>query len=299
MESAGGQFSMTLRGKRPWPPSSGDASSSTLNMESSRLPGSSRSMGLSLLICIPLVLSLLDCARDLYCDTAMIRAVALRSEMGQLRSQTTRRAGRIEALLEVNVDASSGQLDWAALRDKPWVKTQWADLSKPLGSERYLAIVDPQGAIVLHTSAAAIGKRLTSEWDDHKEPDAGSDVVRVGPGPLSGEISALDVNVPLNVHGELIGHVHSGLDAAAFDTAVAVQQRAHLEKRSWIVGLVLAANLGALIGVVLLFSDSARLRSQLGLAVQRHAHELAQLGMGLAHELRNPLHALRINVHTL
>jgi C4-dicarboxylate-specific signal transduction histidine kinase len=32
---------------------------------------------------------------------------------------------------------------------------------------------------------------------------------------------------------------------------------------------------------------------------EKRAKELAQLGSGLAHEIRNPLHALRINLHTL
>jgi signal transduction histidine kinase len=261
-------------------------------------------MWLSLLICIPLALSLIDCARDLYCDSATIRAVALRSEIGQLRSQTTRRAGRLEALLEVNADPAtsggqSGQIDWPALRDQSWLMARWADFSKPVGRERYLAVVDPLGVIVLHSNPDAIGKRLTSEWDDHKELDAGTDVVRVDPGTLAGDSAALDVSVPLHVNGEWIGGVHSGLDAAAFDHDVALQQRQQLWKRSWIVALVLAANLGAVAGVVLLLRDLSHLRRGLTEAVQWHARQLAQLGMGLAHEIRNPLHALRINIHTL
>ncbi|MCI0362150.1 MAG: ATP-binding protein [Planctomycetaceae bacterium] len=258
-------------------------------------------MWLLLLICAPLVLSLIDCARDIYCDAGMIRAVALRSEMGQLRSQTARRAGRLESLLEANAAsaASSGPFDWPALRDQPWLATEWADVGKPVGRERYLAVVDPLGTIVLHTDPAAVGKQLTSEWDDHKEPEAGSDVVRIASGPLTGNSAALDVNVPLIAGGAPIGSVHSGLDAASFDSKVAAQQRQQFWKRSWLVGLVLAANLGAAIGIVLLIRDFSHLRHKLAQSVQRHARQLAQLGMGLAHEIRNPLHALRINVHTL
>src|SRR5207253_10481430 len=41
------------------------------------------------------------------------------------------------------------------------------------------------------------------------------------------------------------------------------------------------------------------LKSSLSSGGRERARELAQLGAGLAHEIRNPLHALRINLHTL
>jgi signal transduction histidine kinase len=53
------------------------------------------------------------------------------------------------------------------------------------------------------------------------------------------------------------------------------------------------------VGLVLLARDFATLRRKLVHEVQTRTSQLAQIGMGLAHEIRNPLHALRINVHTL
>ncbi len=291
---------MTLRGARTWPPIS-IARRSGLNMDSSRQPGRSRLLWLSLLVGLPLLLAMFDSLRDLYCDTAMIRDVALRSEMSQLRSQTIRRASRLETLLELNgsSDLASGERDWSQIAKEPWLATQWPSLSAPLGKEAYLAVVDPVGMIVLHTNPALVGKRVTSEWDDNKVPDAGGDVVRVAPGPLIGEMEALDVNVPLYAGGTRVGRMHSGLDARAFDRHVGDEQRQYLWKRSWIVGLVLAANLGAVAGLLLLARDFGRLRRQLIDVVQDQAQLLRQVGTGLAHELRNPLHALRMNVHTL
>src|SRR5205823_978313 len=42
-----------------------------------------------------------------------------------------------------------------------------------------------------------------------------------------------------------------------------------------------------------------RLRRLLRGETRERAREMSQLGAGLAHEIRNPLHALRINLHTL
>jgi len=99
--------------------------------------------------------------------------------------------------------------------------------------------------------------------------------------------------------GRQIGRVHAGLDAAWLHGDVAAQQRDLLWKRSWIVALVVAANLGAVAGLVLLGRNFAELRRKLSQEVRERSSQLAQIGMGLAHEIRNPLHALRINVHTL
>jgi len=292
---------MTLRGSRPRPGLPHAARWSRFNMAAAQQPRKSRSMWLFALICIPLVLSLIDCARDLYCDTTMIRSVALHSEMGQLRSEAIRRAGRLEALLEVNAAQGDGSSEIGSLSpdDQPWLYSKWAALSEPISHESYSALVDPQGMVVLHSNPAAVGKRLTSEWDDQKEPAAGNDVVRINAGPFVGETPAFDVNVPLYAGGRWIGQLHSGLDASWFDREVAAQQRKLLWQRSWIVALVLAANLGAVIGLVLLARDFGELRRKLVHEIQYRTRQLSQIGMGLAHEIRNPLQALRINVHTL
>lgn len=258
-------------------------------------------MWLFVLICAPLVWSLIDCARDLYCDTVMIRTVALRSEIGQLRSESIRKAGRLEALLEVHSDLAkpNGSFDWESVQEQPWLRAQWPPLSEPAPHQLYSAVVDSSGVIVLHTQGDAVGKLLTSEWDDHKEPEAGSDVVRSEPGSLVGATAAYDVHVPLIAGGQQLGSYHAGLDAGWFDGKVGEQQRELLLTRSWTVALLLAASAGAVIGLVLLASDFADLRRRLAHAVQERARQLAQIGMGLAHEIRNPLHTLRINLHTL
>lgn len=258
-------------------------------------------MWLIVLICAPLVLSLVDRARDLYCDAAMIRTVALRSEMGQMRSATIRRAGRLEALIEFHAapGTANGRTDWESLGKEPWLQAQWQSVGEPAPHQLYSAVVSNAGIIVLHTRDDAVGKRLTSEWDDHKIPEAGGDVVRCPPSTLSGDAAAFDVHVPLVAAGRQLGTYHAGLDATWFDREVAAQQRELVMARSWTFGLLVAAIGGAVVGLVLLTRDFAEVRRQLAHEVQERARQLAQIGMGLAHEIRNPLHTLRINLHTL
>ncbi|HUE70921.1 MAG TPA: hypothetical protein VMP01_08525, partial [Pirellulaceae bacterium] len=110
----------------------------------------------------------------------MIRTVALRSEMGQLRSATIRRAGRLEALIEFHAapGSANSRIDWESLGKEPWLQAQWQSVGEPEPHQLYSAVVSNAGIVVLHTRENAVGKRLTSEWDDHKVPEAGGDVVR-------------------------------------------------------------------------------------------------------------------------
>ena len=291
---------MTLR-RPPFRPKTIELRRPAFMSESSRPPGKRRLFWLSIAIGLALLVAQVESLRDLYCDTDMIRAVALRSEMSQLRSQTIRRASRLETLLDLSVPANQppNEANWQEIAQEPWLTTQWTSLCAPVGKEFYVAVVDPVGMIILHTDPAAVGKRLTSEWDDTKVREAGSDVVRVAAGPLSGNRAALDVNVPLFASGTRVGRMHSGLDANAFDRQVSEEQRRYVWSRSWIVGLMLAVNLGAIAGLVLMTRDFGRLRRKVARIVHDQKQLLAKIGVGLAHELRNPLHALRINVHTL
>src|SRR5688572_22045962 len=95
---------MTLRRLQFWPKNK-FARRPALMLEPSRPPGKRRLMWLSSLVGLSLLVAQIESIRDLYCDTDMIRAVALRSEMSQLRSQTIRRASRLETMLDLSVPA--------------------------------------------------------------------------------------------------------------------------------------------------------------------------------------------------
>ncbi len=260
-----------------------------------------RSIGLFLVMIAPAFASMIDTARDLYCDTVMIRAVTLRTEMGHLRTQLVRRAGRLERFLE---------LDWSdeeptdpprtvATEDRSKLLANWDSPRVTATQELYWAIVDPQGLVVLHSEPAASGKRLTSEWDDDKQLEVGDDVVRVRRGALSGDREAYDLNLPLTVNGKWVGTLHSGLDASVIDQQVALEQQTLLKRRFWIVGLLVMINASAILGVIYLVKRFKANNASLQTQQDDESRKLAQIGLGLAHEVRNPLHALRINTHTL
>ena len=248
------------------------------------------------LLCLPIVFLLANCIRDAYCDLEMIRVTALRSEMARLRSQVVRRAGRLETLVEVH---SATDLPWSELRQSTWLQGFWSTVGDDQHHELYAAITDPAGAVVQHTDPAVVGERLNQGWYDHREPEAGEDVLYSEHSPLAGGLAAFDQSVPLMVGSKWIGNYREGLDARWFNASIANQQRRVLLGWFWMFAAALVVGTGAVWGLVQVIRQHRVLNQSFRQGLDDSARQLGQLGAGLAHEIRNPLHALRINLHTL
>lgn len=253
------------------------------------------------LIAVPLVLLVVNCLRGAYCDVRMIRAAALKSEMSRLESQTQFQVSRLEALLEFN-DATDQP--WSAIREQSWMRTFWQKLqTQKLQTEEpqrlYVAITDPEGRIELHSNPAVEGGRLGFNWYDERVSDAGENVVFAQSSSLAEGQPTYDLRVPIHIGERRLGDYHVGLSSNWLRANVASLERQALVGWAWLLALAIVANVGAVYGLMLLAGERQSLAQRLQNTIRARARELAQLGGGLAHEIRNPLHALRMNLHTL
>jgi two-component system, NtrC family, sensor histidine kinase HydH len=247
------------------------------------------------LVCAPPALLLVELLRGALHETQMTRTLTLRSEMQGAGAQAMWYARGLEVLLEAH---GGGDMPWEELRKQPWLTDYWSAI--PVGPRQlYVAVVDEAGNIVAHTDASRSGERLARGWYERRVGEAGPNVVWAPSSPLAGERPSYDVTVPLSAGGRSIGEYHAGLDGQWLDSEIAIKQQAVLAR--WVpvfvvMGTVVAAAVGGLVFL-------ARRQGQLGRMVRRESQQrartIAQLGSGLAHEIRNPLHALRINLHTL
>jgi signal transduction histidine kinase len=248
------------------------------------------------LVSAPLLLVLGLCLWNMFRDLHESRMDALRSEMRHLRTEAAQRAGRLEALLGMDPQDES---DWQSFRESPPIQEFFDSLVPRPPQHPYAAVIDEAGVIVMHTDPASVGERLGRDWYERRVPEAGADVVWHDARPLSGGAAAYDLSLPLDVAGRWAGEYHEGLDGPWIDKVAAARQRSAVVRWSWLLGLTLLADAAAILGLVYL----ARQQRGTALRLQRQARarsrELSQLGGGLAHEVRNPLHALRINLHTL
>jgi signal transduction histidine kinase len=247
------------------------------------------------LVCVPLILLLVEVLRGAVHETRVLGTQTLQSEVHHQHSQAMRRARGLEVLMEAHAGAEK---PWAELQKESWLTNYWSRIQLAGSHQLYAAVVDETGNIVMHTDSARIGHRLPTGWYDRRVAEAGPNVVRTDDSAL-GNKPVYDITLPLEVAGQSLGEYHEGIDGRWLDADIGARKQSALNR--WLVVLALmgvldAAAVGGLVYV-------ARRQSRLGRILRgewrQRARELSQLGSGLAHEIRNPLHALRINLHTL
>jgi signal transduction histidine kinase len=248
------------------------------------------------LVCVPLVLLFVECIRGAVTEIGTIRTMTLREETQRVRAQALSRAEGMRVLME---EHQAADRSWAAIRDEPWFLRYWSSFDLAASQQPYAAIVDEVGSIVMHTDSQRKGERLERGWYERRVTEAGPDVVRIERGVLSGDTPVFDVTAPINVAGNWMGDYHEGIDAQRVNAAAAGSQRSSLLRWMGVLALVTAVNAGAVAALMNMASRQSNLAQSLRSALQHRTRELAQIGAGLAHEIRNPLHALRINLHTL
>jgi signal transduction histidine kinase len=243
-----------------------------------------------------LLLLAAEVVRGAFSEIAMIRSQAVTAEIRALQSRAERRTATIDVLLKSH---QADDQPWPKLREETWFGNFWQGLKDRGHHEVYAAIVDRSGNVVMHTDPKRIGQRLAHGWYEQRISEGMPEVVWAEHNPLAGGLSAYDVSIPLTFGGESRGDYHEGLDANWLESLIEKQQDVAARRWMGVLAIILGVDGVAAAALVWLARWNKRVVQELGTEEQRHVREVAQLGSGLAHEVRNPLHALRINLHTL
>lgn len=223
------------------------------------------------------------------------RESLLQAEIAELRSHAERTVNHIERDLA----------EWKSkpsLKDlgKPdWLLAHWNTDIVPEEKWSYAALEDQGHTLVAHTDPALEGTQLPREWYQRKVPVAGSDVVETQSPELTGGHAAFDLRLPITVNGRAAGVYHAALNAQWFNRAATAAEES--EAFGWfvVVGGVVLVVLVAIASLYFITRQAAALQRGLDLADVRRITELSQLIVGLAHEVRNPLNAIRLNLHAI
>jgi signal transduction histidine kinase len=246
-------------------------------------------------ICVALALVVLLGVWGAYRDARAARETALRREIATIRSHAVRTVGRIERGLEQESDPP----DLASIREDPWIRQFWQRVIPPEGGRLYAAIVDSTGKVVMHSDPKLEGRRLEHDWYDQVRREVAEDVVETQSDALADGRRAFDVRVPIDVGGRTVGRYHAGFDADWFEGQAAIARRQILRRWTMVIGGISAVVLSAGASLYYLAYRSAAMRHVADMAQLQRVTELSQLAAGLAHEIRNPLHAIRLNLHAL
>lgn len=252
-----------------------------------------RSAGPALCISTALLLVLLLGGWGAYQDWQAVRRTVLRNEVVRVRSHAERTAGRLERQM-----AEEGSIiKLSEVAQDNWLRDHWSRFIPP-PDLIYGAVIDDRGIILSHSDPKQEGVTLCSNWNLAPMPEAGPDVYSTNCRELTDGPAALDIVVPIQSSGKTVGAYHTGVNREW------IEQQIENARRRSVFGW--AAVIGGIVAVVLLSSISlyqiTRRSSLLEDALQnsrtQRLLELNQLMIGLAHEVRNPLNAIRLNLFT-
>jgi signal transduction histidine kinase len=248
------------------------------------------------LIAAPLFLIVVESFRGAIQETGQASQQTLKDEIQSLQGKAAQYGEGLQTLIEAR---GASALAWSEVRSQPWFLDYWSKIELNNGGDAYAAVIDDSGTIVMHSDQSRIGKRLNHGWYEKKVSDAGPDVVWANHSSISGDRPTYDASAPLSADGISLGEYHQGLNGQWVEEKVDLARSAILWQWFPVLLLIGGVDSAAIASLVYLARGQRQSSSALATSGEKRAKELSQLGSGLAHEIRNPLHALRINLHTL
>jgi signal transduction histidine kinase len=256
-------------------------------------------------ICLALAMVVLLGVWGAVRDWTNVRTTLVDSELESLRSHAERTVFRIQTQLDETYPTPEERktVDVNAIKTRGergewwWLWIHWERLIPRDRGRMYGAIVSPDGRIHRHsdrnmrdkpTALATLPSKLSL-------PEG---VFQIRCPYLTGNRRSLDLRLPIRVGGErVIATYHSGLDADWIENQLDLAYQGVIRRWATVIGGIIVVVLFAAGSLYLIARHTAALRRSLEQADLRRVTELSQLMVGLAHEIRNPLNALRLNLH--
>lgn len=160
----------------------------------------------------------------------------------------------------------------------------------------FWALVGEDARILGHSQQAESSAVLEKSWYDVRLARHGGNVFATTSNALTEGRKAIVVRLPVVVDDETVAELYHGFYEAAVDRQLDEARPVVLMR--WAVA---AAACLALVGgaAVVAWLTQRRLTRFAALGADARRGPIAPLVAGLAHEIRNPLHAIRLNLHAL
>lgn len=222
-----------------------------------------------------------------------LRTRILQTEINRLRYPAEEAVGRIEWILQSQRADGIDDIGAAEWRPPDWSATDEQEKGQ------YVAIVRRDGKIVRHSDAARQDRQLTEDWYSRVVAEGGEGVMETYNGLLAITTPAYNLRLPLTIGDREVGSYHTGLSTAWVEGQIQTALAAFQRYQRWTMGVAILSTLAGLLGISYLMACVRALRRQLADASLQRVEEVGRLVVVLAHEIRNPLHAIQLNLYSL
>ncbi len=223
------------------------------------------------------------------------------ADMAKFRSHADRTVSRIESEVRETRD-----LIGFVKRNPRWFEELWIATVRRMPEVLYGAVLDvnklpiddSDRLIVDDENSGDVATLIALPQDPQGDqvPGLPSNSILLSATPQTNNKQVLDVTYPIRAGSQVLGYYRTGMDYDLLQGKILQARRKAVG--GWAVMLlsITAIVVGACISLYRWGLHTIRLEHQLNVAEIRRVDELHRLIVGLAHEVRNPLNAIRLNL---
>lgn len=223
------------------------------------------------------------------------------ADMAKFQSHADRTVSRIESEVRETKDLMS-----FVKRNPRWFEELWIATVRRMPEVLYGAVLDVNKQPIEDSNRLIVDDgnagdtaallALPQDPQGNQVPGLPSNSLLLPPTPQTNNKQVLDVTYPIRAGSQVMGYYRVGMDYDLLQGKIAQARRKALGGWAVMLFAITAIVVGACISLYRWGLHTIRLEHQLGAAEIRRVDELHRLIVGLAHEVRNPLNAIRLNL---
>ena len=232
------------------------------------------------------------CAAGLWNDVERQQKLILASEIANLQSHVERTIVRIENDLRQGKSLE----DFSAPNVAGWLVDHWARMIVLKPDRLYASIEDSSGSVLAFSSKTDLS--ILTNGSSVSIDGFPKSVRRIVLGPGVKSMTAVEVGLPIELNDHRIATYRTAIPGQWIKDRISASTR-----NRWLVWLAILFSMSLIVSTTALFlfrlgTHTQELEQALKTSETRRLADLSKLVVSMAHELRNPLNSIRLNLFT-